>query len=122
MNKKFVDTIIIDKAPEWVSDGSFLPIQHNISFYYQNRRPTLLSCPLEHSDICVEPLINQIRYWRARIINRDFEAFPKNMGYLIAAYPFHQIFCSKRIDPLPTKSVTEDVKLLEKHRKDYILF
>ena len=43
MNKKFVDTIIINKAPEWVSDGCLLPVQHNISLHYQNSRPTLLS-------------------------------------------------------------------------------
>ena len=43
MNKKFVDTIIINKALEWVSDGCLLPAQHNISLHYQNRRPTLLS-------------------------------------------------------------------------------
>ena len=43
------------------------------------------------------------------------------MGYLIVADPFHQIFCSKKLDPLPTKSVTEDIKLLEEHRKDYTL-
>ena len=121
MNKKFVDAIIISKAPEWVSDGSLLPTQHNISFHYQNRRPTLLSYPLEFIDICDEPLINQIKHWRARIINRDFEAYPKNMGYLIAADPFHQIFYNNRIDPLPTKSAIEYVKLLEEHRRDYVL-
>ena len=43
MNKKFVDTIIINKAPEWVSDGCLLPVQHNIFLHYHNRRPTLLS-------------------------------------------------------------------------------
>ena len=43
------------------------------------------------------------------------------MSYLIAADPFHQIFCSKKLDPLPTKFVTEDVKVLEKHCKDYTL-
>ena len=43
MNKKFVDTIIINKALEWVSDGCLLPVQHNISLHYQNSRPTLLS-------------------------------------------------------------------------------
>ena len=62
MNKKFVDTIIISKAPKWVSDGCLLFAQHNISLHYQNRRSTLLSCPLEHPDICVEPLISQIRH------------------------------------------------------------
>ena len=44
MNKKFADTIIINKAPEWVSDGCLLLAQHNISLHYHNRRPTLLSC------------------------------------------------------------------------------
>ena len=121
MNKKFVDVIIISKASEWVSNGSLIPTQHIVSFHYQNRRPTQLSYPLQFSDICVEPIINQIKHWRARIISRDFEAYPKNMGYLIAADPFHQIFCSKKLDPLSTKSVTEDVKLLEKHHKDYTL-
>lgn len=119
MNKKFADAIIISKALEQVSDGSLLPVQHNVYFHYQNRRPTLLSCPLEFTNICAEPLINQIRHWRAKIINRDFKAYPKNMGYLITANPFHQIFCSKRTNPLPTKSVTEYVKLLDEHRKDY---
>ena len=64
---------------------------------------------------------DHIRHWRARIIGRDFEAYPKNMGYLIAVDHFHQILCSKRIDPLPTKSATEDVKLLEEHCRDYVL-
>ena len=121
INKKFADAIIISKTPKWVSNGSLLPAQHIVSFHYQNRRPTRLSCPLQFSDICVEPLINQIKHWRARIISRDFEAYPKNMGYLIAVDPFHQIFCSKKSDPLSTKSVTEDIKLLEEHRKDYTL-
>ena len=49
------------------------------------------------------------------------KAYPKNMSYLIAADPFHQISYSKRIDHLPTKSATEDVKLLEEHRRDYVL-
>ena len=35
------------------------------------------------------------------LISRDFEAYPKNMGHLIAADSLHQIFCSKKIDPLP---------------------
>ena len=43
------------------------------------------------------------------------------MGYFIAINHFHQMFYSKRIDPLPTKSATEDVKLLEEHRRDYVL-
>ena len=109
MNKKFADTIIISKAPEWILDGSLLPTQHYISFYYQNKRPTLLSNPLEQSDICAEPLIKQIKHWRARIISTDFEAYPKNMSYLIVVDSSHQIFCSKRIDPLLTKPATEDI-------------
>ena len=64
MNKKFVDAIIISKALEWISDGSFLPAQHYISLHYQNMRPILLSCPLEQPDICVEPLIKKIKHWR----------------------------------------------------------
>ena len=92
MNKKFVDAIIISKALEWISDGSFLPAQHYISLHYQNMRPILFSCPLEQPDICVEPLIKQIKHWRARIISRDFEAYPKNMGYLIVVDFLHQIF------------------------------
>ena len=74
-NKKFTDVIIISKAPKWVSlsVGSLLPAQHNVYFHYQNRRPTLLSCPLEFTDICVEPLINKIRHWRARIISKDLK-------------------------------------------------
>ena len=72
-NKKFTDVLIISKAPEWVSVGSLLPTQHNVYFHYQNRRPTLLSCPLEFTDICVEPLINKIRHWRARIISKDLK-------------------------------------------------
>ena len=121
MNKKFSDTIIISKASEWISDGDLLPAQHNISLHFQNRRSTLLSCVLKHSDICAKPLINQIKFWRARIISRDFKAYPKNLGYLITTYFFHQIFCNKKIDPLPTKSVNEVIKLLEEHPKDYIL-
>ena len=109
MNKKFADTIIISKAPEWILDGSLLPTQHYISFYYQNKRPTLLSNPLEQSDICADPLIKQIKHWRARIISTDFEAYPKNMSYLIVVDSSHQIFCSKRIDPLLTKPATEDI-------------
>ena len=65
MNKKFVDAIIISKTPKWISDDSLLPAQHYISFYYHNRRPTLLSCPLEQPDICAESLINQIKHWKA---------------------------------------------------------
>ena len=121
MNKKFVDAIIINKATEWVSIGSLIPAQHIVSFHYQNKRPTRLSYPLQFSDICVEPIINQIKHWRARIISRDFEAYLKNMGYLIAADPFHQILYSKKLVPLPTKSIIADIKLLEKHPKDYTL-
>lgn len=108
MNKKFANTIIISKAPDWISDGSLLPTQYYISFHYQNKKPTLLSYPLEQPDIYVEPLIKQIKRWRARIISRDFEAYLKNSGYLIVVDSFHKIFYSKRIDPLPTKSVTKD--------------
>ena len=121
MNKKFANAIIINKAPEWISNGSLLTAQHYISLHYQNKRPTILPCPLEQPDICAKPLIKQIKHWRARIISRDFEAYPKNMGYLIAANSLHQIFCSKRIDPLPTKSTTKDIQLLMEHRSDYIL-
>ena len=34
MNKKYADAIIISKAPVWVSNGSLLPAQHNISLHY----------------------------------------------------------------------------------------
>ena len=121
MNKKFADTIIINKALEWISNSSLLLAQHYVPLHYQNMRPTLLSCPLEQPNICVEPLINQIKHWKARIISRDFEAYPKNMGYLISADSLHQIFCSKRIDPLPSKSIVEDTQLLMEHRSYYIL-
>ncbi|KAL6340409.1 hypothetical protein AAG906_006065 [Vitis piasezkii] len=84
-----------------------------------NRRPTQLSYPLLFSNICGEPIIKQIKHWRARIICKDFEAFPRNMGHLIAADSCHQIFCSKKLPPLPTKPITEDIKLLENYRKDY---
>ena len=43
------------------------------------------------------------------------------MGYLIAADPIQHIFYSRRMDLLPTKFVTKDVKLLDEHRKDYTL-
>ena len=102
MNKKFADAFIISKAPEWVSCGRLILAQHIVSLHYQNRRPTWLSFPLQFFDICVEPIIKQINHWRAKIISRDFEAYPKNMGYLIAAYSCHQIFCSKKLDPLPS--------------------
>ena len=121
MNKKFADVIIISKALEWISNSSLLLAQHYLSLHHQNMRPTLLSCPLEQPNICVEPLIKQIKHWRARIISRDFEAYPKNMGYFISEDSLHQIFCSKRIDPLPSKSITEDTQLLMEHRSNYIL-
>ena len=120
MNKKFVDAIIISKALEWVSNGNLTPAQHIVSLHYQNRRLTRLSYPLQFFDICVEPIFNQIKHSRARIISRDFKAYPKNMDYLIVADHFHQI-CSKKMDLLPTKSITKDIKLLEEHRKDYTL-
>ena len=119
MNKKFADAIIISKAPEWVSSGKLIPAQHIVSLHYQNRRPTRLSYPLLFSDICAEPFIKQIKHWRARTICRDFEAFPGNMGHLIAADSCHQIFCGKKLDPLPAMTITEDIKLLNEHRKDY---
>ena len=121
MNKKFVDAIIISEAPKQILDGSLLPAQHYISFYYHNRRPNLLFCPLEQPDIYAEPLINHIKNWRAKIINKDFEAYLKNMGYLIAVDSFHKIFCNKRIDFLLTKSATEEIQLLMETRTDYIL-
>ena len=121
MNKKFADAIIISKAPEWGSSSKLVPAQHIVSLHYQNRRPTQLSYPLLFSDICAEPIIKQIKQLRARIISRDFEAFPRNMGYLIVANSCHQIFCGKRLDPLLTKSFTSDEKILEEHRKDYYL-
>ncbi|RVX13238.1 hypothetical protein CK203_017989 [Vitis vinifera] len=61
MNKKSAEAIIISKAPEWISNGCLLPAQHNISLHYQNRRPTLLSCLLDHTDLCAEPIKNQIK-------------------------------------------------------------
>ena len=119
MNKKFANAIIISKAPEWVSSGKLIPAQHIVSLNHQNRRPTQLSYPLLFSNICGEPIIKQIKHWRARIICKDFEAFPRNMGHLIAADSCHQIFCGKKLHPFPTKPITEDIKLLEDHRKDY---
>ena len=41
------------------------------------------------------------------------------MGHLIAADSCHQIFCGKKLDPLPAMTITEDIKLLNEHRKDY---
>ena len=119
MNKNFADAIIINKALEWVSSGKLISAQHIVSLHYQNRRPTRLSYPLLFSDICAEPIIKQINHWRARIICRDFEAFPRNMGHLIAADSCHQIFCGKKLHPLPTMAITEDIKLLEDHRKNF---
>ena len=121
MNKKFVDTIIISKALEWVSCGRLIPAQHIVSLHYQNRRLTWLSFPLQFFYICVEPIIKQINHWKAIIISRDFEVYPKNMGYLIVADSCHRIFYSKKLDHLLTKSITGEVKLLEEHRKDYTL-
>ena len=122
LSKNFADVIIINKAPVWISDGCLLPAQHNISLHYYNRRPTLLSWLLDHIDFCVEPIKNQIMYWKARIISYDFEAYPKNMGYLIATDSFHQIFYNKKIDPVLTKSITEDIKLLDEYRRDILGF
>ena len=120
LNKKFTDAIFISKAPEWISRGNVIPAQHYVNIHYQNRRPTLLSSPLVQSDICGEPIIKQIKHWRARVISRDFEAYPNNMGHLIAADSLHQIFCSKKIDPLPFKSTIQDTQLLMDHRSEYI--
>ena len=120
LNKKFADAIFISKAPEWISRGNVIPAQHYVNIHYQNRRPTLLSSPLVQSDICGEPIIKQIKHWRARVISRDFEAYPNNMGHLIAADSLHQIFCSKKIDPLPFKSTIQDTQLLMDHRSEYI--
>ncbi|RVW24587.1 Enzymatic polyprotein [Vitis vinifera] len=89
LNKKFDDAIFISKAPEWISRGNVIPAQHYVNIHYQNRRPTLRSSPLVQSDICGEPIIKQIKHWRARVISRDFEAYPKNMGHLIAADSLH---------------------------------
>ena len=116
INKNFAEAIIISKAPEWVPNGKLIPTQHIVSLHYQNRRPTQLSYPLLFSDICGEPIIKQIKHWRARIICKDFEAFPRNMGHLIAADSCHQIFCGKKLNHLPTISITEDIKLLEDHK------
>ncbi|KAL6327887.1 hypothetical protein AAG906_027285 [Vitis piasezkii] len=77
LNKKFADAIFISKAPEWISRGNILPAQHYVNLHYQNRRPTLLSSPLVQTDICAEPIIKQIKHWRARVISRDFEAYPQ---------------------------------------------
>ena len=55
------------------------------------------------------------------VISRDFEVYSKNMGYLIIVDPFHKIFYCKKIDPLPTKSATEEIQLLMEHQTDYIL-
>ena len=42
------------------------------------------------------------------------------MGHLIATDSLHQIFCSKKIDPLPFKSAIQDTQLLMDHRSEYI--
>ena len=94
LNKKFVDAIFISKAPEWISKGNILPAQH---YDYQNRRPTLLSSPLVQTDICAEPIIKQIKHWRARVISRDFEAYPKNMGRSLLRIPYIRYFAVKRL-------------------------
>ena len=120
LNKKFADAIFFSKAPEWISNGNVLPAQHYVNLHYQNRKPTLLFNPLLKNEICAEPIIKQIKHWRARVISRDFEAYPKNMGYVIAADSRHQIFCSKKIDPLPFKSTIQDTQLLMDHRSEYI--
>ena len=120
LNKKFADAIFISKAPEWISRGKVLPVQHYVNLHNQNRRPTLLTSPLVQTDICAEPIIKQIKHWRARVISRDFEAYQKKMGHLIAADSLHQIFCSKKIDPLPFKSNIQDTQLLMDYRSEYI--
>ena len=61
INKKFADAIIINKTPEWISNGSLILAQYIVSFHYQNRIPTWLSYPLQFCDICVEPIINQVK-------------------------------------------------------------
>ncbi|KAL6312604.1 hypothetical protein AAG906_006743 [Vitis piasezkii] len=59
----------LSKAPEWISRGKILPAQHYVNLHYQNRRPTLLSSPLVQTDICAEPIIKQIKHWRASHID-----------------------------------------------------
>ena len=43
------------------------------------------------------------------------------MRFLVAADPLQQIFYSKKFDPPSIKTVTDDAKLLDEHRKDYTL-
>lgn len=112
MNKKFSKATIINKALEWTSDGSLLPAQHIITFHYQNRSQSFCLATLI---ICAKPIKKQIRFWRAKIISHDFEAFPKGTRHLIATDFYHQIYCSKRIDPLPTMTITKDAKFLDEH-------
>lgn len=116
MNKKFSKATIINKALEWTSDGSLLPAQHIITLHYQNRSQPF--CPATLI-ICVKPIKKQIKFWRARIISHDFEAFPKGTRHLIAADFYHQIYCNKRIDPLPTMTITKDAKFLDEHHRNY---
>lgn len=78
LGKKFLEAIIISKAPKWTNVGSFLHTQHYIFLHFQNKRPTLLFSKVTGSDLCEEPIKNQIKFWRTRIISRDFEPFPKN--------------------------------------------
>ncbi|WJZ91210.1 hypothetical protein VitviT2T_010306 [Vitis vinifera] len=120
LKKKFAEAIFFSKAPEWTSNGNVLPAQHYINLHFKNRRPTLLSTPLLQNEICAEPIIKQIKHWRARVISRDFEAYPKNMRHLIAADSRHQIFCSKKIDTISFKSTIQNTQLLMDYRSDYI--
>ena len=120
LKKKFAEAIFFSKAPEWTSNGNVLPAQHYVNLHFQNRRPTLLFTPLLQNEICAEPIIKQIKHWRARVISRDFEAYPKNMRHLIAADSRHQIFCSKKIDSISFKSTIQNTQLLMDYRSDYI--
>ena len=71
----------------------------------------------------VKDFINcSLTCWQTKnAFGEENKAYPKNMGYLIAADPFHQILYSKKLVPFPTKSIIADIKLLEKHPKDYTL-
>ena len=71
LKKKFAEAIFFSKAPKWTSNGNVLPAQHYVNLHFQNRRPTLLSTPLLQNEICAEPIIKQIKHWRARVISRD---------------------------------------------------
>ncbi|RVW73467.1 hypothetical protein CK203_057925 [Vitis vinifera] len=77
---------------------------------------TLLEYGLVYQLICSDPS----QHWRARVISRDFEAYPKNMRHLIAADSRHQIFCSKKIDSISFKSTIQNTQLLMDYRSDYI--